>query len=55
VTNLVTNHNQNHPYDVFNCAIHVSSGFYIRQFVKDISDLLGVKLLVIDIERIAIG
>jgi len=45
----------NKLYDVFNCAIHVSSGFYIRQFVKDISDLLGVKLLVIDIERIAIG
>jgi len=41
-------------YNVFNCIAHVSSGFYIRQFVKDISDLLGVKLLVIDIERIAI-
>lgn len=45
----------NQSYDVFNCVAHVSSGFYIRQFVKDISDMLGVKLLVVDIERIAIS
>ena len=30
----------------------VSSGFYIRQFVKDMSDKLRVKILVTDIERI---
>jgi tRNA U55 pseudouridine synthase TruB len=38
-------------YDVFTCALTVSSGFYIRQFVKDRSDALGVKLIVTDIER----
>jgi tRNA U55 pseudouridine synthase TruB len=38
-------------YDVFECTITVSSGFYVRQFVKDMSDHLGVKMIVIDIER----
>jgi len=44
----------NMKYDVFNCLVYVSSGFYVRQFVKDMSDQLGVKLLVTDIERLAI-
>jgi len=38
-------------YDVFECTITVSSGFYIRQFVKDMSDHLRVKIIVTDIER----
>ena len=38
-------------YDVFECTITVSSGFYVRQFVKDMSDSLGVKMIVTDIER----
>jgi tRNA U55 pseudouridine synthase TruB len=41
-------------YDVFTCEFSVSSGFYIRQFVKDMSDKLKVKLIVIDIERTSI-
>jgi tRNA pseudouridine(55) synthase len=44
----------NEFYDVFTCKFTVSSGFYIRQFVRDMSDALGVKLIVIDIERVEI-
>jgi tRNA pseudouridine(55) synthase len=42
-------------YNVFYCTLSVSSGFYIRQFVKDMSDKLGVKMLVTDIERTEIS
>lgn len=32
-------------------TIHVSSGFYIRQFVKDLSDFFKVKMIVTEINR----
>ena len=34
------------------CCIHVSSGFYIRQFVKDIGKHFNLNVLVTDIERV---
>lgn len=37
---------------VIKCKLSVSSGFYIRQFVQDISDKFGVKMMVINIHRI---
>jgi tRNA pseudouridine(55) synthase len=32
--------------------LDVSSGFYVRQFVRDLSDLIGIPLLTYDINRI---
>lgn len=37
----------------FECEIKVSSGFYIRQFVKDIGKKLNLNVLVTEIERIS--
>lgn len=47
-------HDFDYLYDEFTCEFSVSSGFYVRQFIKDMSDKLNVKLLVTDIERIQI-
>lgn len=41
-------------YVEFTCTCTVSSGFYVRQFVKDLSMKNGVKLMVTDIERLDI-
>jgi tRNA pseudouridine(55) synthase len=38
----------------FTCTIKVSSGFYVRQFVQDLSDYFNVKMMVTDINRIKI-
>jgi len=43
-----------YKYNEITCIFSVSSGFYIRQFVKDMSDKLNVKMIVTDIERIEI-
>jgi tRNA pseudouridine(55) synthase len=48
------NYNFNNTYQEFTCEFAVSSGFYIRQFVKDMSDKLKVKILVTDIERLEV-
>jgi tRNA pseudouridine(55) synthase len=48
------NYNFNESYIQFECELSVSSGFYIRQFIKDMSDKLNVKLIVTDINRIYI-
>lgn len=37
----------------FECEIKVSSGFYVRQFVKDIGKKLNLNVLVTEIERIS--
>ncbi len=37
----------------FECEIKVSSGFYIRQFVKDIGKKLNLNVLVTEIERLS--
>jgi tRNA U55 pseudouridine synthase TruB len=46
--------NFGYKYNEITCIFSVSSGFYIRQFVKDMSDKLNVKMIVTDIERIEI-
>lgn len=43
-----------YKYNEITCTFSVSSGFYIRQFVRDMSDRLNVKMIVTDIERIEI-
>lgn len=43
-----------YKYNEITCTFSVSSGFYIRQFVRDMSDILNVKMIVTDIERIEI-
>ena len=47
------NFNQN----VFYCKINitVSSGFYVRQFVRDLSEILNFPLVVKDIYRVRIN
>ena len=34
--------------------LHVSSGFFVRQYIRDISDALGIPLMCYDIHRISI-
>jgi tRNA U55 pseudouridine synthase TruB len=46
--------NFGYKYNEITCTFSVSSGFYIRQFVRDMSDILNVKIIVTDIERINI-
>jgi tRNA U55 pseudouridine synthase TruB len=46
--------NFGYKYNEITCTFSVSSGFYIRQFVRDMSDILNVKMIVTDIERINI-
>ncbi len=41
-------------YTELTCTVTVSSGFYIRQFVQDLSDKFNVKLIVSDINRLDI-
>lgn len=48
------NFNKDVQYTEITCTIDVSSGFYIRQFVKDLSNTFGIKMLVTDIDRIEI-
>ena len=43
-----------YKYNEITAIFSVSSGFYIRQFVRDMSDRLNVKMIVTDIERIEI-
>lgn len=38
----------------FTCTIKVSSGFYVRQFVQDLSDHFNVKMMVTEIDRIKV-
>ena len=38
----------------FECVATVSTGFYVRQFVKDIGKLFNINVVVTEIERIAI-
>jgi tRNA U55 pseudouridine synthase TruB len=41
-------------YEIYECCFSVSSGFYVRQFIRDIAELTNNNLLVIDIHRVSI-
>ena len=47
------NKDKNIKFVEFECEIKVSSGFYIRQFVKDIGKELNLNVLVTEIERLS--
>jgi tRNA pseudouridine(55) synthase len=47
------NKEQNVKFTEFECEIHVSSGFYVRQFVKDIGKQLNLNVVVTEIERLS--
>lgn len=41
-------------YEIYECKFSVSSGFYVRQFIRDIAEKIDTNLLVIDIHRVEI-
>ena len=49
-----TNTNTNVKINYITLQLHVGSGFFVRQFIRDISDELGIPLLCYDINRISI-
>ena len=46
--------NINMKINYITLQLHVGSGFFVRQFVRDISDAIGIPLLCYDIHRISI-
>jgi tRNA U55 pseudouridine synthase TruB len=54
--NLLLNENNTNPKNIhyINLQLHVGSGFFVRQFIRDISDKIGIPLLCYDINRISI-
>ena len=44
-------YNYNCYYNIIDFEISVSSGFYVRQFVKEVSKKIGIDLSVLDIHR----
>jgi tRNA U55 pseudouridine synthase TruB len=54
IVNQWENYSFNDSYVTFDCKLSVSSGFYVRQFIRDLSVKLKTKLLVLDIHRVEI-
>ncbi len=48
------NYSFQEAYTLYECKFSVSSGFYVRQFIRDIAEMTGDNLLVIDIHRVEI-
>ena len=34
--------------------LHVGSGFFVRQYIRDISNIIGIPLMCYDIHRVSI-
>ena len=49
-----TNTNTNININYITLKLHVGSGFFVRQFIRDISDKIGIPLICYDINRISI-
>ena len=49
-----TNTNINMEINYITLQLHVGSGFFVRQFIRDMSDTLGIPLMCYDINRISI-
>ena len=47
--------NTNMKINYITLQLHVGSGFFVRQFIRDISDTLGIPLMCYDINRISIS
>jgi tRNA U55 pseudouridine synthase TruB len=54
IKNTNTNTNTNININYITLKLHVGSGFFVRQFIRDISDVLGIPLMCYDINRISI-
>jgi tRNA U55 pseudouridine synthase TruB len=52
--NIVNQENINIKINYITLQLYVGSGFFVRQFIRDISDTLGIPLLCYDIHRISI-
>ena len=50
----IKNTNTNMKINYITLQLHVGSGFFVRQFIRDISDALGIPLMCYDIHRISI-
>lgn len=48
-------HINQEEYAMITMTVHVSGGFFIRQYVQDLSNELNTKMLVLDIERVSIN
>jgi len=42
------------PIKYITLQLHVGSGFFVRQFIRDISDKIGIPLMCYDIHRTSI-
>jgi hypothetical protein len=51
----IKNTNTNMKINYITLQLHVGSGFFVRQFIRDSSDALGIPLLCYDINRISIS
>ena len=49
---LISDHNKKIQY--ITLQLHVGSGFFVRQFIRDITDKIGIPLVCYDIHRISI-
>ena len=47
--------NTNIKIQYITLQLHVGSGFFVRQFIRDISDTIGIPLMCYDIHRISIS
>jgi tRNA U55 pseudouridine synthase TruB len=50
----IKNTNTNMKINYITLQLHVGSGFFVRQFIREISDALGIPLLCYDIHRTSI-
>ena len=53
--NIVKQETQNTKINYITLQLHVGSGFFVRQFIRDISDKIGIPLLCYDIHRTSIS
>jgi tRNA U55 pseudouridine synthase TruB len=52
--NIVNQEQENIKIHYITLQLHVGSGFFVRQFIRDISDKIGIPLLCYDIHRVTI-
>ena len=53
--NIVNKEKENTKINYITLQLHVGSGFFVRQFIRDSSDALGIPLMCYDIHRTSIS
>ena len=53
--NIVKQEQENMKIHYITLQLHVGSGFFVRQFIRDISDTIGIPLMCYDIHRTSIS